>query len=131
MWLLRTRDKEVWAHLLRRHPWEQPDLALGGLGTSPCPLLQHKLFPHPPAGDLVSFCPSPTGYQVGLGAKIILGLLGGGEEDKKVDKVGSSAHRTGNIVRLSFPAVFQACLGPKRVVRDLKVNSPSTPLRPL
>lgn len=64
---------------------------------------------------------------MGLGAKVILGLLGGGEKDKKVDEVGSSAHRTGDIARLSFPAVFQACLRPERVLRGLKVSSPRTP----
>lgn len=43
------------------------------------------------------------------------------------NKVSSSAHRTGDIARLSFPAVFQACLTLERVLRGPKVASPSVP----
>lgn len=74
---------------------------------------------------LSPFVPSTTGYLVGLGTKVVLGLLGWG--GNKRGKVSSSAHRMGDIARLSFPAVFQACLSLERVLRGPKVASPSAP----
>lgn len=40
-------------------PVGMASLCSGGLGTDPCPLLKHEIFPHPLTGDLVSFCSLP------------------------------------------------------------------------